>query len=149
MVKYLSDLTVMYADNEYATPDEIVPEIQGKTSDINSGYGGRFVWLQPEWTSDRERAISHLSFTKSDTEIRNYNDITVRVSAKDSYRYIITEREGETKIVNVALLRTPENLSSDQILTRIKQSGFHHFSTDLNQGRGGDYLYVLWAYETD
>ncbi|PLB45808.1 hypothetical protein P170DRAFT_512430 [Aspergillus steynii IBT 23096] len=149
MAKYLSDVTVMYADNEYAAPDEAIPEIQGKTSDINAGYGGRFVWLKPDWTPDKQNAISNLSFTKSNSELRNYNDITVRVSAKDAYRYIVPERGGESKITKVALFRTSENLSSDQILARIKERGFYHFSSDLNQGRGGDYLYLLWANETE
>jgi hypothetical protein len=31
----------MYAGEEYLQPDEVVDEIQGQSSDINSGLGGK------------------------------------------------------------------------------------------------------------
>lgn len=31
----------MYADNEYCLPDEAASEVQGKSSDINYGYGNQ------------------------------------------------------------------------------------------------------------
>ncbi|KAI0401279.1 hypothetical protein F4802DRAFT_601266 [Xylaria palmicola] len=134
----------MYATEEFLQPDEVAPEIRGQSSDINAGFGGKFVWLHPEWTSAKEEAISGLSFAKSGTAVRNYNDLAM--GAEGDFRYIQASRDGSEVITKVGLFRVGQELSPEEILSRIEQSGFTHYSTDMNEGRKGDYLYLLWAY---
>ncbi|KAI1417058.1 hypothetical protein F5Y13DRAFT_185890 [Hypoxylon sp. FL1857] len=134
----------MYADDEYLQPDEVAHEIQGQSSDINSGFGGKFVWLHPEWTSVNEEAISDLSFEKSSSPVRNYNNLAM--GAGGDFRYIQASRNGIDALTKAGLFRVQEHLSPEEIQSRIEQSGFTHYSGDINEGRGGDYLYLLWAY---
>ncbi|KAI3322311.1 hypothetical protein HD806DRAFT_523188 [Xylariaceae sp. AK1471] len=121
----------MYAstDEQYLQPDEVVSEIQGQSSDINAGFD--MCWLHPEWTS-------------SSTPVRNYNDLAM--GAEGDFRYIQASRGGSEGITKVGLFRVKQELLPEEIQSRIKQSGFTHYSSDMNEGRGGDYLYLLWAY---
>jgi len=144
MPKYLFNLIAMYAGEEYLQPDEVVDEIQGQSSDINSGLGGKYVWLHPEWTSVEEEAISDLSFKKSSTPVRNYNNLAMDTGG--DFRYIEASRHGSRMATKVGLFRAQQKLSPEEIKSRIQQSGFTHYSSDINEGRGGNYLYLLWAY---
>ena len=96
----------------------------------------------------KNEAISGLSFQKSAVEIRNYNDLLALDNKKGvDYRYILTERDGGQKITKIGLFRTDADHSSlDEINGRIRQNGYTNHSTDINEGRKGDYLYVVWAY---
>ncbi|GIJ84627.1 hypothetical protein Asppvi_003476 [Aspergillus pseudoviridinutans] len=143
MPKYLSNLVVMYAEEEASQPDDIVTELQGLSSDINKGVGGLYVWLQPQWTAEKEGAITHLSFEKPKSEIRNYNNLALQ--RKDEYRYITAEPKGERPITRVGLFRTEHELTPEQIKTRIGQSGYTNYTADINQGRGASYLYLVWT----
>ncbi|KAI1182489.1 hypothetical protein F5B17DRAFT_185212 [Nemania serpens] len=136
----------MYAstDEQYLQPDEVVSEIRGQSSDINAGFGGKYVWLHPEWTSVKDEAMSNLSFKKSSTPVRNYNDLAM--GAGGNFRYIQASRGGSEGITKVGLFRVKQQLPPDEIQSRIEQSGFTHYSSDMNEGRSGDYLYLLWAY---
>ncbi|KAI0972084.1 hypothetical protein F4678DRAFT_431109 [Xylaria arbuscula] len=136
----------MYAETaeEYLQPDEVVHEIRGQSSDLNSGFGGKYVWLHPEWTAVPEEAVSDLSFERSSTPVRNYNNLAM--GAGGDFRYIQSSRGGSEVITKIGLFRARQNLSPEEIQSRIEQSGFTHYSKDINQGRGGDYLYLIWAY---
>ncbi|KAI0384023.1 hypothetical protein F5Y04DRAFT_278021 [Hypomontagnella monticulosa] len=144
MTKYLYNLVVMYADEESLQPDEVAHEIRGQSSDINSGKGGKFVWLHPEWTSVKEEAVSNLSFEKSSSAVKNYNDLAM--GAGGDFRYILTSKGGNQAVTKVGLFRVQEQLSSDEIKSWIGQSGYTDYTKDINGGRGGDYLYLIWAY---
>ncbi|KAI2465789.1 hypothetical protein F4781DRAFT_435043 [Annulohypoxylon bovei var. microspora] len=134
----------MYASDESLQPDEVVHEIEGQSSDINSGFGGKYVWLRPEWTTVEGEAISDLSFEKSSTPIRNYNDLAM--GAGGDFRYVQASRDGSGIVTKIGLFRVKQELSPEEIKSRIEQGGFTQYSKDINEGRGGDYLYLLWAY---
>ena len=80
-------------------------------------------------------------------EVRNYNDFSMGADPVDERRYIVCDRSGGPKITKVGLFRFVNEMSEEQLEARIRQSGFIHHSRDLNVGRRGDYLYLLWAYE--
>ena len=105
----------------------------------------RFTWYRPDWTSTKGKAASGLNFRKSNSEIRNHNDFALGTGGDN--RYIIPDYSGSSKITKVGLFRTSDNLSDDNIKSRIAKSGFTHYTEDVNQGRNGNYLYVLWALE--
>jgi len=146
MPKYLFNLIAMYANEAYLQPDEVVDEIEGQSSDMNAGLGGKYVWLHPEWTSVKEEAISDLSFKKSSTPVRNYNNLAMDSNTGGDFRYIQASRDGSGMVTKVGLFRVKQKLSPEEIKSRIQQSGFTHYSSDINEGRGGTYLYLLWAY---
>lgn len=105
----------------------------------------RFVWLRPHWSSDKDKAISDIDFHRSSEEIRNYNDLTTQ--SKTDFRYLLTRHDGDQKITKTGLFRTSESLSESDLKTRIGQSGYTNHSGDINKGRRGDYLYLVWAYD--
>lgn len=102
------------------------------------------MWLCPEWTVVREEAITELSVERSSTPVRNYNDLAM--GAKGDYRYIRGSHDGLDGVTKVGLFRFDKELSPEEIRERIGQSGFSHYSEDINKGRGGEYLYLIWAY---
>ena len=104
----------------------------------------RFVYLHPEWTVAREEAITELSVQRSTAPVRNYNNIAM--DAKGGFRYVQGSRGGQEGITKVGLFRVGKELSPEEIRERIGQSGFSHYSEDINKGRQGDYLYLIWAY---
>ncbi|KAI5920663.1 hypothetical protein F4810DRAFT_407757 [Camillea tinctor] len=144
MSKYLFNLVVVYADEARLQPDEAVTEINNQSCDINSGFGGKYVWLQPEWVRVHEEAIADLSVTRSDAPIKNYNDLAM--GAGGQFWYIQPSRGGSRFITKVSLFQAKQELSPEKIMSRIERSGFTHHSGDINEGRGGDYLYLIWAY---
>ncbi|KAE8144795.1 hypothetical protein BDV25DRAFT_145266 [Aspergillus avenaceus] len=144
MSQYLADLIVIYATNAYAKPDGLVDELQGATPDINNGHGGFFTWLVPRWTETPSKAITSLSILISDSEHRNYNDMALNLPK--GHRYVIPERDGDKPITKVGLYRTPDEHTSEEIEARIRESGYTNYTTDINKNRGGDYLYLVWAY---
>jgi hypothetical protein len=89
-------------------------------------------------------AISDLSFKKSSTPVRNYNNLAMDTGG--DFRYIQASRDGSRMATKVGLFRAQQKLSPEEIKSRIQQSGFTHYSSDINEGRGGNYLYLLWAY---
>ena len=91
-----------------------------------------------------EGAVSHLSFEKSKDPVRNYNNLAM--DAGGDFRYLQVSREGSIKVTKVGLFRVQQELTPQEITTRIQQSGFTNYSSSINEGRGGDHLYLLWAY---
>ncbi|KAI0562904.1 hypothetical protein FGB62_50g28 [Gracilaria domingensis] len=107
--------------------------------DINKGFGGNFVYLQPHWTTDPSEAADHIEVTIVD----NFPDWASEKGLKDmaaeaggDYRFIEAQNNGGSKKIVAAQLwngelhRTPD--------------GWDGYTTDLNEGRSGRYLYVVY-----
>ncbi|KAI1255445.1 hypothetical protein MGN70_003511 [Eutypa lata] len=92
----------------------------------------------------KEEAITELSVERSTAAVRNYNDLAMGTGG--DFRYIRGSHDGEDGITKVGLFRLDKELSPEEIKERIGQSGFSHYSEDINKGRGGEYLYLIWAY---
>ena len=58
------------------------------------------------------------------------------------YRYLQLERSSTEKRTYLKILRSKDE--SD--LNKKMRFGFDGHSSDINEGRGGDYLYILWEY---
>lgn len=79
----------------------------------------------------------------SKTRLVGYNDL-----AKDAggdFRYLIPQVEVhlEDKIQKLALYRKSNNEGPVK-MSDIKDRGYTNYSTDINAGRGGDYLHLIW-----
>jgi hypothetical protein len=100
----------------------------------------RYVWLVPEYTRDPSQAASVFDFVTQSNGNTKYLDLAK--GAGGDFRYFIpvyNVRE-KAKIVECALLRTGSGTSVEQI----RQMGWAGISGDINRGRGGDFLYLIW-----
>lgn len=85
-----------------------------------------------------------MCISKSHTPVRNYNNLAM--GSRGDFRFIELFREGDERITKVGMLRLQRRLTHEEIESRIQQSGFTQYSDNINEGRGGDYLYLLWAH---
>jgi hypothetical protein len=101
----------------------------------------RYVWLVPEYTSDRNKAITDIRFVMSDNSNSSLSDLAAGAGGK--YRYLIPEvdKSKSQKISKLVLWRFPkEDGPSTGKITSKGRTG------DLNNDRKGDWLYVGWDY---
>jgi len=50
-------------------PKYAVVEVNGGNNDLNAGFGGKFVWIEPNWTTSPDSAIGGLKVVTSDDTI--------------------------------------------------------------------------------
>ncbi|KAL8722714.1 MAG: hypothetical protein Q9181_007431 [Wetmoreana brouardii] len=101
----------------------------------------RYVWLVPQYTYDIQRAAHAIWFsTSSEWNLRTDN---LAKGTKGASRYInwsnndYPRAQTTERVTAVALFRSWSSWSSPP-------QGFQRMTTDINAGRGGDYLYILY-----
>lgn len=57
----IKGIKVVYTYQNGDKPENYITEMYGKSADINSGFGGNYVWLVPIWTTEMVRFISSFS----------------------------------------------------------------------------------------
>jgi len=154
---FLEDVEIKYGTH----PSEIVLEAFGDKSNINKGYGGKNVWLVPKWTRDPNRASTSFSIQLTNAQQPGRNDLTngsnsswscllpnlepVRSeptkSANMPYCYLERQCENDrpTRVRQAFLIRTPQLLQ-----TAISNRWIDGWTGDINRGRGGKFLYLVW-----
>ncbi|RYP25855.1 hypothetical protein DL767_008246 [Monosporascus sp. MG133] len=124
LMSYVRTLEVVYDDSAGAVDKE----------DINKGYGGQYVYLRPQYTSNRNEAACGFSLYTTYVEDLCANDIS-KGDGHDLYRYINVyhklDNEG-TRVIGSVYLRE-ERMGDGQ-------------TDDLNKDRGGRDLYLCWKY---
>jgi len=55
---YLKDIRVVYTEDKMSKPADSIQGTSGLNTDINSGFGGEFVWFVPVWTSSLSEEAS-------------------------------------------------------------------------------------------
>ncbi|KAI0972087.1 hypothetical protein F4678DRAFT_431114 [Xylaria arbuscula] len=136
---YVSGVKVVYGD----APDDHIVEINEGIPDINHTFGGEYVWLVPEWTDDRDKAATFFEVSITGSSQAGRDDLAK--GAGGDYRYLIPRVDVhlENKIKRLALYRKP-NSQGPVHSSDIEGRGYTDFSTDINAGRGGDYLHLIW-----
>ena len=109
----------------------LIPNLQ---SVLNTALHS-FVWLVPTFTSDPGSAQTSYSIVIQGDSNDHYQDLAK--GAGGDYRYLHSRHDGEQKITKVNLLRLDEALGD-------LPAGYDGRSGDINQGRGGTYLYLIW-----
>ncbi|KAL4985164.1 hypothetical protein BDW68DRAFT_165635 [Aspergillus falconensis] len=137
---YLQSIDVRYGEDPSSEPSDAIRTVDGANADINAGFGGDFVWLLPRYSSDAANAVSNIRVIVQGNPDSGYVDLAK--GAGGDYRYLRLERDGGNKIMEVRLLR--RNDEAD--FAAVRALGFDGLSGDINEGRGGDYLYVVWKY---
>ncbi|RAL10216.1 uncharacterized protein BO97DRAFT_144237 [Aspergillus homomorphus CBS 101889] len=138
MAPWLSNIYPVYGDHESEKPNEAIPVVDNKNGDINAGFGGKYVWLVANYFHDSEYGIAEIKVVISEDEKPGQLDLAK--GAGGQYRYLETSTHGEYGISSLKLLRSGEEVTSENF----KSQGFHGWSSDVNAGRGGDYLYLVW-----
>ncbi|KAE8146589.1 hypothetical protein BDV25DRAFT_48398 [Aspergillus avenaceus] len=135
---WLKAIEVHYGDTPSSEPSDAIPVVDGNNGDINAGMKGKYVWLVPRYSDDPSSAPSSIRIIIQDDADHNRDDMAKGAGGK--YRYIdLQYGEGE-KIKRVSLLRRKDSVSYNTI----HSLGFDGYSGDINSGRGGDYLYIVW-----
>ncbi|KAI1183945.1 hypothetical protein F5B17DRAFT_414025 [Nemania serpens] len=110
-------------------------------------YRLRYVWLVPEWTEDRDKAVTYFDVLITGSSKAGMSDLAK--GAGGDYRYLVSQVDVhiEKKLKRLALYRK-SNGEGPVHESDIKDRGCTDFSTDINAGRGGDYLHLIWEAGT-
>lgn len=112
-------------------------ELSGQSSDINKGFNGKFTWLVPTYTDNPDDACTGFIFVRQDKALPGLGDMAE--GAGGQFRYLIVKKELQVrvKVRRVALWRLGSRFDG-------VPGGFRAKTGDLNEGRGGDFLYFAW-----
>jgi hypothetical protein len=100
----------------------------------------RFVWIIATFNSNQDRAISTVQIQIQDKQDENRWDLSAGTGG--DYRYLHPLKEGSAKITDIKLLRRSEKVE----WATVRNLGFQGWSGDINQGRGGEFLHLVWKY---
>jgi len=160
---YLRHVKVLYSWNQRCLPPTIVQETNCNDPNLNAGFGGAYVWLVPDWTQSEDQAVFDMHVDHHINEDTNYKSLSI--GTPGHFRYlklkwlnfyesgiayapedhpppggIFIPRVKVAPINDVGLLRLAKNLSDS------REFGWEKCSSNINEGRSGEYLYLCWNY---
>lgn len=138
--RFLSDIKVETGDSEFSEPSDAIRMVDNGKADINKGQDGDYVWLVPVWTTQVSDAASNVQVVIQDSEEEDRDDLASGAGGEYRYLFPQPQENNSNKITDVQLYRSEDSLSSDALA----DMGFQGMSSDINEDRGGDYLYLLW-----
>ncbi|PWY72994.1 hypothetical protein BO70DRAFT_399068 [Aspergillus heteromorphus CBS 117.55] len=133
-----TSVQVTWGKNTSSEPSDAIHTVDQNGGDINAGQGGDYVWLSPKWQSNESNAVSNVRIIIQANADSSYKDLAH--GAGGDYRYLRLERDGDKKITEIRLLRRKDSVD----FGTVQSLGFDAYSTDINKGRGGDFLYLVW-----
>ncbi|KAK4224894.1 hypothetical protein QBC38DRAFT_531944 [Podospora fimiseda] len=146
--RFIKSLDVVYGDLESHSPGEYIREISGKPADINKGHKGKYVWLVPVWTFEAKEAATGFEIRIQEKGMAGWKDL-----AKDAggdYRYVAVVRDeyNPQKIVEAKLIRNGDQILAEKQVEmlgkKLGSKGWVGGVRDINEGRGGDWLYLAY-----
>ncbi|KAK6338455.1 hypothetical protein TWF730_002515 [Orbilia blumenaviensis] len=152
MAGMISHLEILYGvDHE----GESIPEINGGIRDINSGFGGEFVFLkairveriyerlqpgqQNSLNSDPRRRLQYIGIERFGNG--DPGKVDLAKGAGGDFRFLTFKHSlSGPGIYDVALWRSGGRQS-------LPPADWTGMSSDINEGRGGTYLYIVWKMD--
>ncbi|PHH88530.1 hypothetical protein CDD83_7422 [Cordyceps sp. RAO-2017] len=134
--QYISGVDVVYEDDP---PREAVKQVDLGNADINSGYGGKFVWLVPTYSDRREDACTEMVVTIQYDSIPSLNDLAAGTGGH--FRYLTCKKDAEKLPIRHLALHRSE---SEVQLEDIRKDKYNGMTMDINKDRRGTFLYLLW-----
>ncbi|TFK64224.1 hypothetical protein BDN72DRAFT_963364 [Pluteus cervinus] len=125
-------------------PHGCIEELNTGKPDINAGSGGKYVWLLPKGTDNREQAGNYLHIQITEDAIQGRNDLAAGADGQFRYLRVLLDEQGRVKITKVALYRK-SNGEGKVTLDDAARFGFNRGSTNINEGRDGDYLHLIYS----
>ena len=107
----------------------------------------RYVWLVPYFVDDPTKAIKGITITGCSSDVEEENDLRGgwyhvggRLGHNEHYPHCLAFDYSRNlpPITTVALWRSRGAVGKPP-------SGYSGISSDLNKGRGGNYLYLVWT----
>ncbi|GLI77125.1 hypothetical protein PoHVEF18_005410 [Penicillium ochrochloron] len=137
---YLGQIFAVIQEGTGQQPSNTIRVVDNNGADINGGFGGKFIWLVAEFHNNKSSAISNIRIDYEDKEDPGRQDLGSGTGGK--FRYLAWRTDGEKKITDVQLLRRQSPVSWDTL----RGLGFEGMTDDINAGRGGDFLHIVWKY---
>lgn len=94
----------------------------------------------PVWTTQVDEAASNVQVVMQKSEEDDRDDLASGAGGKYRYLFPQVQDNNSDKITDVQLYRSEDSLDSDALA----DMGFQGMSSDINEDRDGDYLYLLW-----
>lgn len=138
--RFLTDIKVETGDSEFSEPSDAIRMVDNGKADVNKGFGGDYVWLVPVWTTQVDEAASNVQVVMQKSEEDDRDDLASGAGGKYRYLFPQVQDNNSDKITDVQLYRSEDSLDSDALA----DMGFQGMSSDINEDRDGDYLYLLW-----
>jgi len=135
MVRYLEKLVVHAFPDSHGQKKNSSYLADGKYGDLNKGMKGHWTYIQPVWTTHRKDAASYVHVHIGGKQSGKGQDYAKGCRCSHEYRYITVSKKSNKKIEQVKLVEK-------QI------PGWQH-TRDLNEGRGGRYLYIAYRFAPD
>ncbi|RGP81410.1 hypothetical protein FLONG3_555 [Fusarium longipes] len=131
---FISKIEVSYSADQ---PSDCVSEIFGRSADINKGQGGEYVWLKVHYATKPIDLVSNIWFERCDRKIEGLDDLAKGAGGQYRYLHIKNDMSQPRYVTEVALFR--DDSRHDGV-----PEGWDGMTTDINAGRKGDFLYLLW-----
>lgn len=98
---------------------------------------GSYVWLAPNYTDSPDDAVTSFAVFAVKDGVTGQDDLTK--GAGGTFRYQVPQKQSGNnyKVSCVQFLRPGDASDSPP-------EGFSGISSDINQGRGKTYLYLIW-----
>jgi len=148
-MSYIADFKVVTAVDEDEQPENAVQEIGGGRADLNPGFLCTYVWLVPILTDDEKKAATSFSISRSILpDCGEDGELLPDLADGAGGRFVyLTARHASAnkKISRAILIRTPKAISDASELPGV----WAGLTSDIRKGRGGDFLYLAWAYYSD
>ncbi|KAA8651011.1 hypothetical protein EYZ11_010971 [Aspergillus tanneri] len=138
--RFLKDIKVQYGDNEFSEPQDAIKLVGNAKADVNKGFGGKYVWLVPVWTNKVSEACSNVGIVIQKDVVEGHDDLAAGAGGKFRFLFPQVQDNNSNKITDIQLYRSSDGLTADAL----SKMGFQGMSDDINKGRKGDYLYLLW-----
>ncbi|KAE8153778.1 hypothetical protein BDV25DRAFT_14601 [Aspergillus avenaceus] len=141
-IRFLQDIAVKYGDDAFSKPSDSIYTINNENGDVNSGFGGKYVWLVPKYTTKLAEACTSVDIIVTEDPHSGYSDLAA--GAGGDYRYLKPNKNTNTpaKISEVAMHRTPKSQYFG--LAEVQKLGYDGMSDDINSGRKKDWLRIIW-----
>jgi hypothetical protein len=100
----------------------------------------RYIWLVPKYTNNAAAAATSFDFVNQSSRNAKYSDLANGAGGDWRYLIPVCDPRQKAKITECALLRASSMISVDDI----RKLGWTNMSGDINRGRKGDWLYLIW-----
>ncbi|KAJ5645898.1 hypothetical protein N7490_002270 [Penicillium lividum] len=137
---YLGQIFPFISNDESSEPGNRIPVVDGNSPDINNGFGGKFVWIVASYHNNESTAISDIKIDIQDEQDTGRHDLASGTGGK--FRYLSWRNDGSKKITTLQLLRRRDQVTWDTV----RNLGFDGWTSDINAGRGGDFLHLVWKH---
>ncbi|KAF2227182.1 hypothetical protein BDZ85DRAFT_131 [Elsinoe ampelina] len=135
---FLGSIEVIYTDDS-DQPFGTIKEINGESADLNKGMGGDCVWLKGHYSTSPGEMVHEIGIEMRDKGQHGVDNISK--GAEGSPRFLDLKRDVNKNefIRTYGLWRTSREQG-------YPPSGWSGISNDINTGRGGDCLYIVWRF---